>query len=62
MSKLDELKAEIYTWSNGLVLEGESKKDLKDSLVSIHWSLECELDKKKRYYEDIIDSLNVSDD
>lgn len=43
----------------GFVIEGETKEEMLDSLKSIHWSLECELDQQKRKLEDKINSLNL---
>ncbi len=58
MKTPEELKTEVLEWS-GLELEGETKEEIKESLKSIHWSLECELDQRKNSFESDIDKLNI---
>lgn len=56
-----DLKKEIESWS-GFNIEGSTKEELKDSLKSIHWSLECELSEQRNAFYKRIGKLNIPED
>lgn len=60
--KKEEVLKEVLNWSSGLPIEGETKAELKDSLKSVQWSLECELNQEARNLELLIDRLDIPDE
>ena len=56
-----DLKKEIESWS-GFNIEGSTQEELKDSLKSIHWSLECELSEQRNSFYKRIGKLNIPEE
>ena len=52
---INELKMKVYNKSGGLVLEGETKEDLKTSLNSILSALKYKVDDQGNGFEKLID-------
>lgn len=55
------LKLEVEKWS-GFNIEGSTQQELKDSLKSIHWSLECELSQQRDGFYYRIEKLNIPEE
>lgn len=59
MKDLDILKKAILKWTGGLPIEGDTKEELKSSLKSRHWDLECELNQQAESFYCEIDKLDI---
>ena len=60
MKSREKLEKEVMDWS-GLQLEGETKEELRESLKSIQWTMENDVEVYSERFRDKINKLRIKE-